>query len=101
MRKWIVRLLVAVVLTWVGVLAWVYYIMHLPPAQFAKRFANLPPATMMAMPFESLWMRARAGSLAVGDAAPDFALSKLDKSGQVKLSDLRGKPVLLVFGSYT
>jgi DsbE subfamily thiol:disulfide oxidoreductase len=32
-----------------------------------------------------------------GDAAPDFALSKLSGDGTVKLSDYRGKPVVVNF----
>ena len=42
----------------------------------------------------------------VGDEAPDFDIKRLDKNGKltderVRLSDLRGKPVALAFGSYT
>ena len=42
----------------------------------------------------------------IGDAAPDFKLEKLTANGgrtgeDCILSDLRGKPVALVFGSYT
>lgn len=42
----------------------------------------------------------------IGDIAPDFELEKLSASGartgeMMKLSDLRGKPVGLIFGSYT
>lgn len=42
-----------------------------------------------------------------GAAAPDFTLSRLDDGGNadpgntVTLSDLRGEPVALIFGSYT
>jgi peroxiredoxin len=48
-------------------------------------------------------MQARAGALRVGDPAPDFSLMKLDRSASVQLSQLtaQGKPVVLVFGSYT
>ncbi len=43
---------------------------------------------------------------AVGDEAPDFEIKRLDESGRltderVRLSDMRGKPVALIFGSYT
>jgi len=57
----------------------------------------------MIFPFETMWMRARAGALQVGDPAPDFTLAKLDKSAHVQLSSLttQGKPVVLIFGSYT
>ena len=42
----------------------------------------------------------------VGDAAPDFVADVLDRNRkrtgkQVRLSDLRGKPVGIAFGSYT
>ncbi len=36
-----------------------------------------------------------------GDPAPDFTLATPDGTSQVTLSELRGKPVVLVFGSYT
>ena len=57
----------------------------------------------MIFPFETLWMRARAGTLHIGDRAPDFSLGKLDKTDHVQLSSLttQGKPVVLIFGSYT
>lgn len=42
----------------------------------------------------------------IGDVAPDFELERLSASGgrigeMMKLSGLRGKPVKLIFGSYT
>ncbi len=42
----------------------------------------------------------------IGDPAPDFELERLTDDGKrtdqrVRLSTLRGKPVLLYFGSYT
>jgi peroxiredoxin len=53
-------------------------------------------------PFETAWLLARAGHLNIGDPAPDFSLSKIDKSAQVQLSALNQRqPVVLVFGSYT
>src|SRR5579859_7529656 len=36
----------------------------------------------------------------IGDPAPDFELADLD-GNWVRLSDLRGRPVILEFGSYT
>jgi len=75
-----------------------------PPEQFGHVMAKIPgPIPFLVLPFETLWLRARAGKLAVGDRAPDFVLTKLDKSDQVRLSSLtaQGRPVVLVFGSYT
>jgi peroxiredoxin len=48
-------------------------------------------------------LRARAGTLQIGDHAPDFSLAKLDKSEHIQLSSLaaQGRPVVLIFGSYT
>ena len=66
--------------------------------------AKVPqPAAFFVLPFETLWLRARAGTLSVGDRAPDFTLNTLDKTATVQLSSLnvQGKPVVLVFGSYT
>ncbi len=42
----------------------------------------------------------------IGDPAPDFELERISGDGKrtgdhVRLSSLRGKPVLLYFGSYT
>lgn len=42
----------------------------------------------------------------VGEMAPDFEIERLDRSKKrtgdfVKLSNLRGRPVALAFGSYT
>jgi hypothetical protein len=37
----------------------------------------------------------------VGDQAPDFTLSRIDGSGETTLSALRGRPVVLAFGSFT
>ncbi len=51
--------------------------------------------------------KARQGGVPrVGDVAPDFELEVLDRARKrtgetVRLSNLRGKPVALLFGSYT
>jgi len=45
--------------------------------------------------------RPRQGDLRVGDAAPDFTLKDVQGKKTVKLSDLKGKPVVLIFGSCT
>jgi cytochrome oxidase Cu insertion factor (SCO1/SenC/PrrC family) len=40
-------------------------------------------------------------SVSEGDVAPDFALQTPDGERTITLSELRGKPVILVFGSFT
>jgi hypothetical protein len=76
--------------------------MRKPPMQFARVMSKLPMASMLVLPFESLWNIARAGDLNVGDLAPDFRLQTYDKSSWVQLSSFQGdRPVALIFGSYT
>jgi hypothetical protein len=44
----------------------------------------------------------KEGSLRVGDAAPDVELVALDAARRLRLKDsVGGKPLVLVFGSYT
>jgi len=49
--------------------------------------------------------RGELGSLlegpSLGDRAPDFRLSTSDGKKEIAVADLRGKPVVLVFGSFT
>jgi peroxiredoxin len=57
---------------------------------------------MIIAPFPPMWSQARAGSLKPGDLAPDFDLPRQGSGERVRLSQFRGgKPVVLVFGSYT
>jgi hypothetical protein len=93
-----------IALLWVIACGALYGIMRKPPETFGRFMAKIPgPVAFLVLPFETLWMRARSGTLQVGDAAPDFFLTKLDKSAQIRLSELSAqqKPVVLVFGSYT
>lgn len=86
----------------VGFSARVYYAMRQTPDAFGRFMAKLPMPAMMAFPFETLWMRARAGTVHAGDVAPDFRLPTVDHKSAVQLSSFRGdRPVVLVFGSYT
>jgi hypothetical protein len=81
-----------------------YRVMRQSPEQFGRVMAKIPgPIPFLVLPFETLWMRARAGTLRVGSPAPDFSLTKLDKTAQIQLSSLSAqqRPVVLVFGSYT
>lgn len=78
-----------------------FIVMRQPPQRFGQVMRHFPMPAMMIVPFEPMWNVARGGELLVGDAAPDFNLPRSDKSGNVRLSSLRGRPVVLVFGSYT
>jgi hypothetical protein len=77
--------------------------MRQPPETFARVMARMPgPVPFLIFPFETAWLRARAGQLHPGDPAPDFNLIKQDKSARVQLAALAARgPVVLVFGSYT
>jgi hypothetical protein len=91
-------------LLWVLACGALFAIMRQSPETFARVMAKVPgPLAFLVLPFETLWTRARAGRLQVGDLAPDFSLMKLDKSAQIQLSALTAQrqPVVLVFGSYT
>jgi hypothetical protein len=79
-----------------------YAAMRQPPERFGAFMAHVPRVAMMVLPFEPLWMSARAGTLQPGDVAPDFSLPLLKGDRTVTLSEeYRQKPVVLIFGSYT
>jgi hypothetical protein len=91
-------------LLWVIACGALFAVMRQSPEAFGRVMARMPgTVAFLVLPFESLWMRARVGTLQVGDPAPDFSLEKLDKSARVQLSTLtaQGQPVVLIFGSYT
>src|SRR5258708_25854661 len=101
-RKSVKRALVlafaVIALVWLLGCSALYHIMRRPPETFARFMAKLPgPVRFLLFPFETLWIHARAGTLQVGDAAPNFSLTKLDKSASVQLSNLtaQGRPVVL------
>jgi hypothetical protein len=103
-KKTLVPVVGALALLWLLGCGLIYSSMRRPPEQFGRVMSKLPgELPFMIFPFETMWMRARAGALQVGDPAPDFTLAKLDKSAHVQLSSLttQGKPVVLIFGSYT
>ena len=101
-RKLVAGILAGVVLAYGACTAALYAAMHRTPETFGAIMSKVPSVAMIVLPFEPLWMSARRGSLRVGDAAPDFSLPRLDKSGVVRLSaEWRERPVVLVFGSYT
>jgi hypothetical protein len=102
-RRLLLRLLVGLISGYVCFGAYVWWAMHQPPETFGRVMAKMPgPIPFLLFPFETAWIHARAGTLQVGDRAPDFSLLKVDKSERVQLSLLsQQQPVVLVFGSYT
>jgi hypothetical protein len=102
-RSLLLRLLVGLISGYVCFGAYVWWAMHQPPETFGRVMAKMPgPIPFLIFPFETAWIHARAGTLQVGDRAPDFSLLKVDKSERVQLSLLsQQQPVVLVFGSYT
>lgn len=84
-RKWL--RCVAVWMLAVLVLAWGFHSPSPAPAQQAKRPGGRPAI--------------RQGDLQDGDPAPAFTLTDATGKSTVKLADLKGKPVVLVFGSCT
>ena len=96
------QFLALAVLLWVLASAALYGAMRQTPERFGAIISHVPTVAMIVLPFKPLWISARAGRLAVGEPAPDFALPVLHGDRVVKLSDeIRRKPVVLIFGSYT
>lgn len=94
--------LLTVFLLWAVFVGFMWHTMRKPPEDFARVMKHMPWEVFLVVPFETLWTRARAGTLKIGDPAPDFSLLKLDKSATVRLSEVNAKqPVVMIFGSYT
>jgi hypothetical protein len=103
-KRALLRAFAVIALLWLLACGVLYDVMRQPPETFARFMAKIPgPVAFLVLPFETLWTHARAGDLQVGDPAPDFSLMRLDKSASVQLSTLtaQGRPVVLIFGSYT
>src|SRR5204862_7252306 len=89
-------------LLWVLASAALYAAMRQTPDRFGAIMSHVPTAARIVLPFKPLWPSARGGHLTVGEPAPDFALPVLHGDRVVKLSEeIRHKPVVLIFGSYT
>ena len=73
---------------------------------FAALAENEPPAAYNFDHFRTehlvadAWRTLTNRGILPGEPAPDFALPRAD-GGPLLLADLRGRPVLLHFGSYT
>ena len=102
MRKTIVLGLAGLALVYAVACLGIYAAMRQPPERFGAIMTRVPDAAFLILPFRPLWLSARAGTLQVGDAAPDFDLPTLDRSHNIRLSsEYQTKPVVLIFGSYT
>jgi len=87
---------------WLILVGELYLAMLQPPEKSRRIMAKLSTRARKVLAVKPLWLLARKGSLAVGDAAPDFELPTLERNGAVRLSEeYRAKPVVLAFGSYT
>jgi hypothetical protein len=96
------RVLVGLAAIYVILVAALAVVMRQPPTVFGKVMSKMPGPMFMVLPFEPLWMWARAGNLKPGDPAPVFSLTTLDRKSQGSIAEHRGvRPVVLVFGSYT
>jgi hypothetical protein len=83
---------------------------HLTPEMFREALMAGPPAGGTSQgPTQEMLLRGlfsgELGSLlegpAIGERAPDFRLRTPDGTKEIGLADLLGKPIVLVFGSFT
>jgi len=96
-----IRIVAVLLIVWLIFVSLVAWAMRQPPEKFGRVMSYMPgPVVFLLAPFETMWMRARAGHLQPGDPAPDFNLLKLDKSDRIRLSSFH-QPIVLIFGSYT
>jgi hypothetical protein len=102
-KRWVGAVAAVCFVGWVGMVGYVNWAMHQSPEVFGGIMAKMPMPAMLVLPFETLWMRARAGHLNPGDQAPDFTLKQLQgDETPLELAGLwKDRPVVLVFGSYT
>src|SRR5438876_7550104 len=94
-RRWkpiLLKAALVLFVLWLGFVAYMWHIMKQPPEQFGKAMMHMPiPAVFLTAPFETMWLRARAGALRPGDVAPEFNLQTLDKTSRVALSSLNAR----------
>src|SRR5215208_4797420 len=101
MRKFL-KVFLFLIATYSILLVAFFFVMCQRPEIFSKVMSKTPDVVFMAFPFKQMWLSARAGTLKLGEQAPDFFLETYDKQATVQLSRFRGeRPVVLVFGSYT
>ena len=92
-----IRVVAGLLVAWIAFVGFVTWSMYQPPEKFAGVMSHMPgPVVFLIAPFETLWMRARAGHLKPGDQAPDFNLLD-DAGGKVTLAGFRGQLLVLYF----
>ncbi len=102
LRRWLLPTAGVLFACWLCFVAYINWAMHQPPEVFGHVMARLPMPAYFVIPFETLWSRARAGQVDVGNVAPSFTVKRLEDKSPVELGSLwTDKPVVLVFGSYT
>jgi len=101
-KRWLLPVAGVCLVFWVCFISYVGWAMRQPPEVFGHVMARMPMPAYFVIPFETLWNRARKGSLQVGDTAPALEVKRLNESMPVELGSLWAeRPVVLVFGSYT
>ena len=101
-RRWLLPVAGVLLVAWLCFVSYINWAMHQPPEVFGHVMAKLPMSAYFVIPFETLWSRARKGTLEIGSSAPSFTVKKLEDKSPMDLGSLwADKPVVLVFGSYT
>src|ERR1044071_1787419 len=71
-KKILLRVGTGLLVVYVAGFGVIWWSMHQPPEKFGRVMMHLPgPVPFLLYPFETLWLRARAGNLNAGDRAPD------------------------------
>jgi hypothetical protein len=101
--RWLFRGVLVLGSLYAVLFATVLIAMKQPPSRFGAFMKRMPPAVVWGgLPAQRMWLWARAGTLSAGETAPDFDLrTAQDPARRVSLASYRGRPVVLVFGSYT
>ena len=101
-RRWLLPGAAVLLVAWICFLGYINWAMRQPPEVFGHVMAGMPMPAYFVIPFETMWSRARAGTVNVGDVAPSLTVKRLEDKTPVELGTLwADKPVVLVFGSYT
>lgn len=102
MVTWLVRIAATLAALYLAFGLIVFGLMHASNPVAGKTLSIVGAPAFILLPMERMWVTARRGSLQVGQEAPDFELATRDGASKVRLSSLRGgRPVVLLFGSYT